>query len=369
MNLPHCGNLVGKASLLLDTEKRILPSQARVGKLKPHHLVKKHTYGLLQPGGNRMVEIHKPCCAQPLITWKPTGVPIFDKLASLGPGRTANITALQIICACLVCALMFRIFADIMISKSLPIEEEGKQDLKPLHALVSSIAPVISKMIPILSWFYCMTVGVSLLCTYEVTLRESLLKTVLDEALVIRAINMTAQFSQDIVDVIFIISFTWFAKNLKNRCCSYITNRLLEKSSIGLKRMLATASHAVDYILYIGAFLGGLHVFGFDVSPILASLGASSVVIGIAAREITENIAAAITLYTAPPFEEGNQVKLYSVEGLDTVAVVAEGKVKSIEPLRTILETARGTTLYVANSMVLKFMVENESQKPKLEHR
>jgi len=301
-----------------------------------------------------------------MITWKATGVPIFDKLAALGPGSVANMTALQIILACLLCAFGLRTIADKMTVDSLPEEEEGKEELKPLRSLVASIAPVFSKMVPLLSYFYCMTVGVSLLCVYEVNLRETLLNTVLDEALVIQAINLTAQFSQDIVDIIFIISFTWFAKNVKNRVCNYFINRLLQEKSLGLRRIVSTISRAFDYILYLGAFLSSLHEFGFDVSPLLASLGASSVVIGIATREITENIAAAITLYTAPPFEEGDKVKLYSIEGLDSMTVIAEGEVKSIEPLRTILETAHGSTLFIANSTVLKFMVENESRNPRV---
>ncbi len=298
------------------------------------------------------------------LSWKATGVPIFDKLASIGPGPDANMTALQVVFVCLTCAFGLKAIADKMTSNSLPIEEEGKVDLKPVRSLIASIAPVVSRMIPLLSYFYCMTVGVSLVCVYEVTLRETLLKTVFDEGLVIQAIGLMAQFFQDVVDIIFIISFTWFAKNVKNRFISYFMNSVLQESSPGLKRIVFTAGRAFDYILYLGAFLSSLHEFGFDVSPLLASLGASSVVVGIATREIIENIAAAITLYTAPPFSRGDKVKLYSIEGLDSLTVIAEGEVKSIEPLRTILETAKGTTLFVANSTILKFMVENESQNP-----
>lgn len=320
--------------------------------------------GLSKEGNRRVEKVFLPNAEPVLITWKATGVPIFDKLASLGPGSAANMAAFQIVCGCLFCAFVFKVMADKMTIDSVPMEDEGKGEFKPFRTLLASVTPVISKMIPLLSYFYCLTVGVSLLCVYEVNLRETLLNTVLDEALVIRAINLMAQFFQDVVDIIFIISFTWFAKNVKNRFCRYLTNRVLEESSLGLKRIIFTASNAFDYVLYLGAFLSSLHEFGFDVSPLLASLGASSVVLGIAAREIIENIAAAMTLYTAPPFEAGDKVKLYSVEGLDSVAIVAEGEVKSIEPLRTILETARGTTLFVANSMILKFMVENESQNP-----
>lgn len=337
------------------------------GIIKCTRLYSRCRHRVLPSGRSQAATSLSPICAEPsnLVTWKATGVPVFDKLASIGPGTAANMTALQIISACLLCTFGLKLISDRLSRGSLPIEDEGKSEFRPLLSISASITPVVSRMVPLISYFYCLTVGMSLLSLYEVNLRQSLLNTVLNEALVVQTIHLTAQFFQDTVDVIFIISITWFVKNIKNRVCSYITNRSLRDSSEGLKRMLFAGSHAVDYILYLGAFLSSLKAFGFDINPLLASLGASSVVIGIATREIIENIAAAITLYTAPPFEAGDNIKLYSVEGLESVQVIAEGTVKSIEPLRTIIETARGTTIYVANSMVLKFMVENESQNPK----
>jgi MscS family membrane protein len=222
------------------------------------------------------------------------------------------------------------------------------------------MTPVLSKMIPIFAMTYCATVLLSLIALYDVHLQEFLKNTILDEDSVVRSVRYLAQFCQDIVDVIWIVSITWFVKNIKNRAIFYIINKHL--SQFGLRRMLMAGSFVFNYLLYIGAFLAGLDAFGFDISPLLASLGASSVLIGIASREILENVAATITLYTSPPFSIGDVIKMYSVEGLDAVQVVAEGTVQSINPLNTVIKTSTGSLVYVANSMVIKWMVENLSQ-------
>ena len=65
--------------------------------------------------------------------------------------------------------------------------------------------------------------------------------------------------------------------------------------------------------------------------------------------------------YTSPPFAAGDYVKL-----LNNGSLIAEGQVISIEPLRTVIETEEGGTLYIANSMIVKWMILNMSVKEQL---
>lgn len=148
-------------------------------------------------------------------------------------------------------------------------------------------------------------------------------------------------------------------KNIKDRVISYVQNRYIggESETSGPSRMLYSFGFVINYIIYGFAILAGLDAFGFDIAPLLASVGASSVIIGIASRNILENFAAAITLYTAPPFAVGDDVKL-----INFGSVVAEGKILAVEPLRTILLTKESTRLYISNSLIIKWMVDNQSQ-------
>lgn len=177
---------------------------------------------------------------------------------------------------------------------------------------------------------------------------------------VVRILSFLTQFLQDIDDVIFIVAIAWMVKNFKERIIAYIQNKYLGgvESTAGASRMMLSFGYLMNYAIYIASGFLCLDAFGFDVSPLLASVGASSVIIGIASRNVLENFAAAVTLYTAPPFAVGDAVKFINFGSL-----VAEGKVLAIEPLRTIIETKEGTTMYISNSLVIKWMVDNLSQK------
>lgn len=42
---------------------------------------------------------------------------------------------------------------------------------------------------------------------------------------------------------------------------------------------------------------------------------------------------------------------------------MVEGTVLAIEPMRTIMKTKEGSTLYISNNSVVTWMVDNTSQK------
>lgn len=295
-----------------------------------------------------------------LITWEATGVPVLEKLHQFS-GLEAAVHSVQVIATSLVCIYVAKFLSDWLNKRSVAVEEEGIRPLNPFKSLLYSFTGPLSRILPFLGYAYTCTVVLSLITVYDGYLEHALEKTIFDEAIVVRAVRLLAQFCQDLVDLCYILMATWTVKNIKDRVTRYILNRYLNgvTSNSGLNRMLLTFSYLLNYVLYIGAGLAGLTAFGFDISPLLASLGASSVVIGIAARNVLENFAAAITLYTAPPFAIGDDVRLLNYQN-----VVAEGKIVAIEPLRTIIETPEQSTLYISNSLVIKWMVDNLSQNP-----
>lgn len=106
------------------------------------------------------------------------------------------------------------------------------------------------------------------------------------------------------------------------------------------------------------ALFSSLDICGINITPLLASLGGASVVIGLASQAILKDLASSLTLFIAPPFSIGDSVKFRSGGGL-----VMEGLVLNIEPMRTILKTAEGNTLYVSNGKIVGWEVENASRK------
>jgi small-conductance mechanosensitive channel len=260
--------------------------------------------------------------------------------------------------------------------------------------------------IPLLAIFYSVTVVFSLLAVYEMHLRSIFFYTFVDEGLVVRSVQMLSQFSQDVVDCLLVYATTLFVRNAKD----YLVKRYLVRSitdgqfadqlsSKGIKgntrplaRLVEVINRLLNYVLYLVGFIAGLDAFGFDVTPLVASLSGISVLVGIGMREVLENVAGAMTLYVysflrtiplapcllsssphlmawrvrflsrylAPPFAVGDRVRFIAADGLDSVQAVVEGIIDEVGVLRTVVRT-ENSVCYLANSMCLKLVVENMS--------
>lgn len=114
----------------------------------------------------------------------------------------------------------------------------------------------------------------------------------------------------------------------------------------------------LNFIIYFISGLAMLDACGINLTPLIASLGGISVIIGLASQSILGNVASAIALYSSPPFQVGHYIKL-----LDAGSVVVEGEVLALLPMRTVLRTPEKSTLYIDNAQVLGFMIQNDTQK------
>ena len=132
-----------------------------------------------------------------------------------------------------------------------------------------------------------------------------------------------------------------------------------------LVRIVNVANVMLNYVLYFIAFVASLDAFGFDVTPLVASVSGLSVLVGIGMREVLENVAGALTLYLAPPFDVGDRVRFITVDGVDTVQPVAEGIIEEVGVLRTVIQTDT-SKFYLANAMLLKLVVERMKTKDRL---
>lgn len=171
--------------------------------------------------------------------------------------------------------------------------------------------------------------------------------------------RVLTQIVQDTSEVILIIGVAWTLANLKDRLMSLIINTMFGgERQYGIGRILGTISNLLSFGIYIAAMFAMLIACGVNITPLLASFGGASIVAGLALQSILGNVASAMTLYASPPFEVGNHIKL-----LSSGSLVVEGTVMALEPLRTVLRTKTGSTLYINNATVINYMIENDSQK------
>ena len=76
---------------------------------------------------------------------------------------------------------------------------------------------------------------------------------------------------------------------------------------------------------------------GVNVGPLMASVGGIGVAVGLATQSVATNVVSALSLFASRPFVVGDRVQL-----MKGGAVVVEGKVEHIEPMRTVLRDPEG---------------------------
>lgn len=173
---------------------------------------------------------------------------------------------------------------------------------------------------------------------------------------VLRCLQMTTQFLQDTSELALIVFVAWAVNSLKDR----LVHRFLAStgSAEGIGRLIKPISQALTYIIGLAAVMAALSAYGINIQPLLASLGASSVVIGIASQNLLSNVGSGLSLYLNQPFIAGDKVKL-----LNGGSVVIDGTVVRIEPMRTVFRSKEGTPIFISNSAVLGYWVQNDSKR------
>jgi len=120
------------------------------------------------------------------------------------------------------------------------------------------------------------------------------------------ALKVVTQVVQDLSEIIIIVGAAWAAIRFKDIVVAYIQNAFLggEGSQAGANRLLKSVASLMDYGIYISAGFAVIAAFGINVTPLMASLGGASVVIGLASQSILGNVASAVTLVRrhAPAF-------------------------------------------------------------------
>lgn len=144
--------------------------------------------------------------------------------------------------------------------------------------------------------------------------------------------------------VLGILIAGWFTRKLRQR---------INKTSHD-PLMSTFLSKAIKIALIIAIFLLCLHVAGLSsiAGAILATAGASALIVGFAFKDIAENFLAGIILAFNRPFRINDTVMVQDVFG----------KVKEMEFRYTKISTFDGRNVYIPNADVLKNPVYNYTE-------
>ena len=288
--------------------------------------------------------------------WKPTGVPLVDDLASFATITESGIHAAKLIAIALVATVLGTIIIRTVAAKA--DDEAHKTSFNPIRAVLGAISAPSAALLPLYTAVYSATVVSSLVQVAAAKASAQFNSLCFGNGpAVMKVIKSITQLVQDATEVIVVIAAAWTVIEVKDRFFATL-ERTAFKNNDGLARLAGTFSSLMNYLIYAGGALAALSSVGINITPLLASVGASSVVIGLAAQKLLGDVAASLTLFAAPPFAAGDSIKF-----LSGGALVTEGVVLAIEPLRTVLKTPSGGTLYISNSKVTSWEVLNDSRK------
>ncbi len=139
---------------------------------------------------------------------------------------------------------------------------------------------------------------------------------------------------------------------LANWITRLIGGKLKQKAHDQL--MSGFLAQAIKLVLVVLIFLLALHVAGLSgiAGALMATFGASAVVLGFAFKDIAENFLAGIILAFNRPFRVNDTVKIEDIFG----------KVKEMEFRYTKITTFDGRNVYIPNGDVLKKPVYNYTE-------
>ena len=105
--------------------------------------------------------------------------------------------------------------------------------------------------------------------------------------------------------------------------------------------------------------IGGLWIYGVNITPLLAGAGVASVIIGLAIKELLSDMFAGISIMTDRPFSEGDRIEVRKISG----HWGGWGDVKEIGLRRSKVENTDGVIINYPNSLLAQSTIVNFSDK------
>lgn len=176
-------------------------------------------------------------------------------------------------------------------------------------------------------------------------------------------VNTLAQFFQDSSECILILLICRIILNIKDTILTeiqYASQKVSKKGGevLGLSRFIDSIKSITSLI---GWMIGGyqsLLAFGFNPIPIWTSLGASSIIIGLAAQPLLSNIVSGIAIYSSRVLVVGDHVQLLTAGG----SVAIDGYVEVVSPTTCVIRDADDCLIYINNKQMSSMILRNKSQ-------
>ena len=119
-------------------------------------------------------------------------------------------------------------------------------------------------------------------------------------------IKCVTQVLQDTSELVAICLVAWSVRRLKDRIMVAMQLSALrssdDKHQNQVARLLEGAGSALDYMIFVVAAFTALSAYGVNIRPIVASLGASSVIVGLAAQNLLASSQYLLCMRDAPQF-------------------------------------------------------------------
>ena len=186
--------------------------------------------------------------------------------------------------------------------------------------------------------------------------------TTLAENMIPQMINIPKSIVQTLVRstncLVFVIAAANVVFNIKGRIVREQSWQLELKGDLTRQRRL----EAIDKLMSLGTLVissfFGVRALGMDVNSVLAIGGVGGVALGLAGREILENLFTGLIILTSNPFEVGDEVQFKPASGQ-----VVEGIVLDVGWYRTTIRSFEREIFTIPNSVFTRNVVLNITRK------
>jgi mechanosensitive ion channel protein 1/2/3 len=188
--------------------------------------------------------------------------------------------------------------------------------------------------------------------------------TTLAENFVPQLINLPKGVMQIMVrqclSLTFVFAATRVVFNIKSRIVRESSWQLELKGDVTRQRRLEAIDKLMSLVIIVLASVFAIRAFGTNLKSVLAIGGVGGVAVGLAGREILENVFTGLIILSSNPFEVGEEVMFRPSSGQ-----VVEGIVVDVGWYRTTIRSFEREIYVIPNSVFSRNVVLNITRKNK----
>ena len=154
--------------------------------------------------------------------------------------------------------------------------------------------------------------------------------------------NLYFETFDKIVMILYILIGAYLASNIAHAFIQWYSNDIAPKIKSRLDDQLMPFIDKVDkIIIFTLALLMIINQLGYQITPILASLGIAGIAIAFAAQETLSNVFGAFSILTDKPFKVGDRIELSQNEIGDVVDIgIRSTRIKTMDNKIIIMPNA-----------------------------